>query len=173
MQNYLLQNYIKNMQNITIKKASIKDSNYLSVEYTEQQADGFSSIKKECKIPVHNDLKVAFSKLNYHLANLSFQRITNGSIDADSISCKGFSIGGSGDNEGVTLIGLRTLENEKILNISSPFQRFSDDFYYYELMKDLIQELEECKHEVKLYLFEGKHEEDNQLALFEELEEIQ
>ena len=46
------------MNNITIKKASIKDNNYLSVEYTEQQADGFLIIKKDCKIPVHNDLKM-------------------------------------------------------------------------------------------------------------------
>ena len=161
------------MNGITIKKASIKDGSYLSVEYSEHQPDGFSSIKKECKIPVHPDLKLAFTKLDKHLAKLSFQYNKDGEINISSISCKGFTIGGSADSEGVTLIGTHTLPSDKVLNINSPFQRFDSDFYYYENMGDLIEELEECKQEVHAYLFEGKHEADNQLALFEELEEIE
>lgn len=172
-QNYSSQNYTINMQNITIKKASIKENNYLSVEYSEHQPDGFSSIKKECKIPVHTDLKLAFKELDKHLALLSYQYNQNGNLCIDNIACKGFSIGGSGDSEGVTLIGVRTLENDKILNINSPFQRFDSDFYYYELTSELIDAIDDCKREVYAYLFEGKHEEDNQLALFEELEETQ
>lgn len=112
------------MNNITIKKASIKDNNYLSVEYTEQQADGFLIIKKDCKIPVHNDLKNAFTELDKHLAILSYQHTFSGNIDDNNISCRGFSLGGSMENEGVTLIGMRKLENDKVLNINSPFQKY-------------------------------------------------
>jgi hypothetical protein len=159
--------------NTTIKKAQIKDGNYLSVEYTEQQADGFSTIKKDCKIAVHIDLKNAFKELDKHLANLSYQHDDKGDLCTNTISCKGFSIGGSGDSEGVTLTGVRTLENDKILNISSPFQRFDSDYFDYDFISDLIDCLDKCKEEVNAYLFAGKHEEDNQLELFEELEEIE
>lgn len=125
------------MQNVTIKKAQIKDGNYLSVEYSESLPDGFSSIKKECKIPVHPDLKLAFAKLDRHLSALSFQYNANGVITLD-ISCKGFSIGGSGESEGVTLIGTRILPSDKVLNINSPFQRFDSDFYDYESKKCML-----------------------------------
>ena len=159
--------------NVTIKKAAIKDGNFLSVEYTEQQPDGFSTIKKDCKIPVHADLKQAFRKLDVHLASLGFQFDKNGEVPVSKITCKGFTIGGSGDNEGVTLSGVYVLPNDKTLNITSPFQRFADDFYEYEHMDELMEVLNECENEVHEYLFNGKHEEDNQLALFPELEEAE
>lgn len=170
-QNHLSSNCIK-MNNVTIKKASIKDGNYLSVEYTEFKPDGVSKFSQDCKIPVHQDLKMAFAVLDDHLENLSFQRDKKGKIETDAISCKGFTIGGSGESEGVTLTGIRTLESDKILNISSPFQRFDGDFYEYKQTEELIEALDTCKSEVLAYLFEGKHEEDNQMSIpFEELEE--
>ena len=162
------------MNNVTIKKASIKDGNYLSVEYTEFKPDGISKFNQDCKIPVHTDLKTAFAELDIHLANMSFQRDKKGKIDTDTISCKGFSIGGNGESEGVTLTGIRTLESDKTLNISSPFQRFDGDFFEYKQMDELIDALDKCKFEVMAYLFDGKHEEDNQMSIpFEELEEAQ
>jgi len=157
--------------NTTIKKAQLKDNSFLSVEYSEQQADGFSVIKKECKIPVHQDLKDAFKELDKHLADLSFQHDRSGNLCTIDISCKGFTISGNGDNEGVTLTGVRILENDKVLNINSPFQRFDSDYYGYESTADLIYCLDKCKEEVNAYLFAGKHADDNQLELFEELEE--
>ena len=160
------------MNNVTIKKATIKDNNYLSVEYTEQQPDGFSTIKKECKIPVHDDLKLAFSALSNHLANLTFQHDKKGKLCYESTACKGFSIGGNGDSEGVTLTGVRTLDSDKSLNISSPFQRFDSDLFDYKHMDDLIEKINICKYEVIEYLFNGKHAPENQLAMpFDELEE--
>ena len=160
------------MNNVTIKKASIKAINFLSVEYTEFKPDGISKFSQNCKIPVHSDLKMAFAGLDDHLANLSFQRDKKGKIDIEAISCKGFSIGGTGESEGVTLTGVRTLESDKTLNISSPFQRFDGDFYEYKQMDELIEALDKCKFEVLAYLFEGKYEEDNQMSIpFEELEE--
>jgi hypothetical protein len=159
------------MQGIIIKKASIKDNNYLSVEYTEQQADGFSTIKKECKIPVHLDLITAFAQLDMHLTQLCYQYDYNGNFDEANVSYKAFTISGSADNEGVVLIGSRKLENDKLLNINSPFQKFKDDFFFYEFTDDLYRKLNNCKVEVIAYLLEGKHNESKQLELFIELEE--
>ncbi len=159
------------MQNVSIKKATIKDNNYLSVDYTEFKPDGVSKFSQECKIPVHDDLKLAFAALSNHLANLTFQYDKKGKMSYQEISCKGFSIGGSGDNEGVVLSGIRNLESDKTLNITTPMQRFESDFYEYKHMEDLMEKLDTCKEEVNAYLFEGKHAPENQLALFEELEE--
>lgn len=83
------------------------------------------------------------------------------------ISCSGFSIGGSGDSEGVTIFGVRELSNGKKLNIVSPFTRWDDDYTY---AFDLAQIVEECKGEVYLYLFENKHQPETQLDMFDEEE---
>lgn len=91
---------------------------------------------------------------------------------ARSISCVGFSIGGDGGHEGVTLIGSRTLANGKVLNLVSPFQKWSDDNYNYAHSFELSEIIEECKGEVAAYLFEGKHAPDKQMTLaFEEEEQ--
>jgi hypothetical protein len=158
------------MNNITIKSASLKDNQYLNVGYSEQQPDGFSDIKKQCKIPVHPDLKDAFKSLDAHLAALTFQHDKKGKVDFPSISCNSFSIT---DNGGVVLSGTRTLTSDKDLNLSSPSQKLDGDFYDYKDTEDLMLSIEVCKTEILAYLFEGKHEEDNQLALFPELEEAQ
>lgn len=190
------------MSNITIKKAKIKDSLFLEVEYSEQQEDGVNSVKKDCTAPVHDDLKLAFKKLNIHLALLCHQVNTATGKGAINILkafeeevthqldpeqeytftaagweivkahyCSGFTIGGSGDNEGVVLVGKRELSNGKTLNLVSPFHKWEEDAYPYAYISELGQIIEECKHEVHAYLFEGKHQPDAQLSLFEGDEE--
>lgn len=182
-------------KNITLKKAKIKDNLFLEVEYSEQAEDGTNTVKKDCSAPVHDDLKKAFKKLNIHLALLCEQviepskggiSVTKGLeaenailLDPDEdfaftkdgwqliskMACKGFTIGGSGDNEGVTLIGTRTLSNDKALNLVSPFTKWEEDYNPYSYSSELSQIIEECKHEVKEYLFNGKHQPDAQMSL--------
>ena len=154
---------------ITIKKAKVKEGRFLDVEYSEQTADGgFANVTKQCKAEVHPDLIRAFKELDMHLANLSYQG------DVGAIECTGFSISGSGDSAGVVLIGKRELPNDKVLNITTPFQRFEDDFFFYNDNEQMIDALGTAKTEVYSYLFEAKHKEDNQLSIeFEELEEIE
>ena len=62
----------------------------------------------------------------------------------------GFSIGGSGDNEGVTLIGQKKLSTEKILNITTPFEKWEGSEYSF--ISELADAIESCKHEVEQYL---------------------
>ncbi len=167
-------------QNVTIKKAKLKDDLFLEAEYSEVVKDGSNTVKKDCTAPVHDDLKAAFRKLDIHLGILCQQcvldqegiewEITEDNLDMDvkNITCRGFTIGGSGDSEGVTLIGFRILSNDKILNLVSPFQKWDDINAPYEFVNELGEIIEECKHEVKEYLFNDKHAPEAQLDLFEQ-----
>lgn len=186
------------MANVTIKKAKIKDSLFLTAEYSEVIAAGTKSISEDFTAPVHEDLKRAFKKLTIHLRLLTGQvneatgksalhadydpertlvlfdpdmdfQFTEKDWDIiDSLYCAGFSIGGSGDSEGVTLIGRRTIREGKVLNLVSPFQKWENDSFDYPHSSELSQVIAECIGEVKLYLFEGKHQPDIQISLFDQ-----
>ena len=182
------------MAEVTIKKAKIKDNLYLEVEFSEVVKDGTNEVKKVCTAHIHDDLRLAFRRLNTHMALLTEQAIETAKkavpvcygddeerqrevqhfkfddrnlAIAKETACSGFTIGGTGDHEGVTLIGRRTLTAARILNLVSPFLKWTDDIYDYKHLDDLSEIIEACKGEVKLYLFEGKHAPDNQLKLFE------
>lgn len=138
--------------NITIKKAKIKDSNFLEVEYEERVLMGHNDVKKTCDAIVHDDMKNAFAKLSQHIENIcELPNHTN-------ISAKGFTIGGSGDHEGVCLFGSSSLDLG-VMNIVTPFIKWDGDYSY---ASELGQVIEECKAEVTAYLFEGKRQPDAQ-----------
>ena len=86
-----------------------------------------------------------------------------GDLDGFNVNCHGFTIGGSGDHEGVCLVGYRGLDSGKYLNLVSPFTKWSDEEYEY--ISELGQIIEECKHEVRLYMFEGKYKPEAQQEL--------
>lgn len=189
------------MGQITINKAKIKDNLFLTAEYSEVISAGTKSISEDFTAPVHDDLKKAFKKLTIHLALLTGQVLTDfdNGIEAtfdtervlslydpeadfkfsesgwniiDNTYCSGFTIGGNGDSEGVTLVGRRLLANGKTLNLVSPFQKWEGDNYNYSWISELSEIISECRGEVHLYLFEGKHQPDTQLSLFDEPETV-
>jgi len=86
----------------------------------------------------------------------------------DNTTCTGFSIGGSGDSEGVTIYGRRELGNGKVINLVAPFQKWDNDSFNYGNTSDLSEIIEAARYEVHQYLFEGKHAPDMQLSLFDE-----
>lgn len=183
---------------IQIKKAKIKSHIFLEAEYSEPILDGVTQVKKDCTAPVHDDLKKAFRRLDIHLAFLCEQAkpstdkkalsITAAFPDDETVTrldpgeefrcllpdwhiinnttCSGFSVGGNGETEGVSLFGVRVLSNGKKINIVTPFTKWADD---YQFVGELIELIEECKAEVYSYLFENKHQPDNQPSLFEEM----
>lgn len=162
-------NELQNIQRpgIKIKKASIKDGLFLDVEYDETLADSAATVKKSCKAPIHDDLKNAFSKMDVHLCTLSEQYDEGGHTDDGNVTAKGFVIGGSGDHEGVTIIGGRNVD-AGYLNLVAPFTKWDSD---YEYISELGEIVEECKNEVMLYLFENKHQPEAQLEMEFENEE--
>lgn len=145
---------------INIKKAKMMDDLFLYVEYSDESA----TVKRDCKDPIHDDLKFQFRKLDDHLSRLCEQYNERGELDTFNVNCKGFTIGGSGDHEGVCLIGYRGFDTGKCLNLVSPFQKW-DDSENYEYVGELAEIIEACKYEVMQYLFEGKHQPSSQMEL--------
>lgn len=150
-----LANMMKAYGNITIKKAKLKDSMFLEVEYEERVQLGHNDVKKICDAVVHDDMKAAFKKLSNHIENIC--ELSNHS----DITAKGFTIGGSGDHEGVCLFGSSTLDLG-VMNIVTPFVKWDSDYHG---ISELGEVIEECKAEVLAYLFESKHQPNAQTSL--------
>ena len=155
---------------ITIKKAKIEDRT-LEVELLETvtvegAGTATNEIIKKCKTLVHDDLIARFDKLKIHLVKIcDFKKadmITQDNAEEFNLNdlaeyqIKGFSIGGDDESEGVVLIGSRTFDSGKVLNIVTPFTKFSDDVDEYELASELAQDIEAAKYEVEQYLFAEK-----------------
>jgi hypothetical protein len=153
------------MSNVTIKKAKIINGDNLAVTYTEEVGKDTNKVNLECSARIHPDLRTAFAKLDEHLAELCEQYDEGGDLCRMQISSTGFSIGGSGDHEGVVLIGQRALDSGKVLNLTSPFEKWEDEAGTYGNIDDLSLAIEECISEVNAYLFDGKHAPDAQLSL--------
>lgn len=156
---------------IRIKKASIKDELFLYVEYSEElQGHSKKETKLSCTVPVHEDLKAAFTKLHRHLAIISDYKDAPKKSTAfhetefPKFGVRGFSIGGNDENEGVTISGY--MEGKYgMVNINTPFTKFEGAEYPF--LSELYDDVEDCKDEVEKYLFEGKRAPEKQLELFD------
>lgn len=151
---------------IEITKAKINSVGYLEVEYKEsvELKDG-EVIKvegsKKCLYDPHQDLFNEFDKLKIHLARLCEQELTmtgvnkEGDIEYDLTKFKvtGYVIGGSGEHEGVTLIGRKQLAGGKVLNLIAPFTKWESEHEdAYANAYELEQQIKKCGEEVILYL---------------------
>ena len=167
------------MSNVKIKKAKIKDDIFLEVEYTEElPGHGKKDMKLTCTVPVHEDLKNAFKKLDKHLALLCEEidlpaKVKN--IDEwvpdelSSFAVRGFTIGGNDDTEGCTLGGIKWGVYGSF-SLNSPFQKYSTSEYKY--IDALASDIQDCLYEVDEYLFKGKRAPEQQLAMdFDDAEE--
>lgn len=158
------------MHNVTIKTGKIKDELFLIVEFTEMlPGHGKKDIKQSSTVPVHEDLKEAFNRLLPHLAVLCDELKVKGKDihkwdDASlaNYTVIGFTIGGSDDSEGVTLIGSKH-NSYGIVNLNTPFTKFSADGYGY--VDQLRSDIDLCIQEIEEYLFEGKRAPDAQLEM--------
>ncbi len=163
-----------------IRQATIVDGHKLNVQWTVEIPNGVDTTTKKCSAPVHDDMRNAFAKLRDHLGLLCFQPISekNPAHKEDKaqpalicpISVTGFKISGNEETEGVTIFGSRTLPNAKEIDLQSPVQKWYGDIFEYEKSDELAEIIQECVGEVELYLFEGKHQPDNQLSLFDQEE---
>ena len=163
-------------RNITIKKAKVKDGLFLDAEYTEELVGhGTKTTKLSCTVPVHDDLKEAFIKLHTHLAFLCDEvSIESSEVEVETLSLPGFgarsfTIGGTGDNEGVVISGYKEGEYG-IVNLNTPFLKYDNDNYPFT--SELSAAIDMCIYEVKQYLFHGKKAPDQQLELEFETQEI-
>ena len=148
-----------------IKKVKIKDRT-LTVDMdevvTNENGSVTNEVTKKCAYLAHEDLLIAFKSLIPHLVKIcDFKGSEN--IFEDNIArfeafpeynITGFSIGGSDDYSGVTIIAQREFASGKVLNIVTPFQTFSD--IDYPLGDELSLAVEACISEVHSYLFDNK-----------------
>jgi hypothetical protein len=187
------------MSEVKIKKAKLVSDLFLYVEYEEKDKDGkLKSKTEDSEIPVHDDLKNAIQKLHKHLALLCEEVSIKGrpktieEFDSEALylkvdksvddisdeepearqskfTAKSFSIGGNGENEGVTISGMKKLKTGKVVNLNTPFTKWSDTEYPF--IDDLSADIETCYYEVEQYLFHNKRAPEQQLSLFPETEE--
>lgn len=157
------------MSSVKIKKASIKDSLFLNVEYSEfLHEHSKKETKLSCTVPIHEDLKNAFSRLHRHLAILcDEEKVPKNSAafqiaEFEKFGVRGFSIGGSDESEGVTVSGFKE-GKFGIVNLNTPFTKFESEDYPF--LSELTGDVDDCIMEVEQYLFEGKRAPEKQLEL--------
>ena len=156
------------MNSVKIKKAKIKDSLFLEVEYTEDlPGHSKKDTKLTCTVPVHADLIESFAKLPRHLYILCDQLKDNGDTifsyeEVEKYDVSGFTITGNDESEGCALSGSKKVDYG-VVNLNSPIQKFSTSEY--PLINDLSTDIAACIFEVEQYLFEGKKAPEQQLDL--------
>lgn len=157
------------MSNVKIKKASIKDSLFLNVEYSEfLEGHSKKETKLSCTVPIHEDLRTSFEKLHKHLAILCDEEKAPKNSSAfqnatfEKFGVRGFSIGGSDESEGVTVSGFKE-GKYGMVNLNTPFTKFESEDYPF--LTELTGDVDECISEVEAYLFDGKRAPESQLEL--------
>jgi SpoU rRNA methylase family enzyme len=169
---------------IQVKKASIKNSLFLAYEYDQSINSTKNIIKTSSDAPIHDDLRDAFSALIPHFAFICEEiketdckeRLESPEEELSEehpllkYKVSGFSIGGQGDSEGVTISGSKRLESGSILNLNTPFLKF-EDVKDYVFMPELRESIDILKSEVYEYL-EGKQAPSKQPSMNFEEEEL-
>lgn len=156
------------MENATneIVKAAIKNDR-CEVTYKESfnEANYTNEVSKKSSQIVHADMRKAYSRLILHLI-VACEQPEAGQINDENIHeldleqfnnyvVTGYSIGGSDENSGVTIIGQKLLKSGQVLNLISPFIKF-EDLEAYPLAGELFNDVAGCNYEVEEYLFNGK-----------------
>lgn len=144
-----------------ILKAKVTKDNTLIATYKNENGD---TVTIEGKNLVTKDLTNSFSDLVPHLTFLCEQkeaahleRMDELPDDIYSIlEVSGYTVGGSNDSLGVTLIGKRFLKSKKILNLCAPFTMFNNENEEYTYAFELNLAIEACNYEVEQYLFNKK-----------------
>ncbi|MGV8136516.1 MAG: hypothetical protein AB2L20_15005 [Mangrovibacterium sp.] len=151
---------------IEIIKASIKNDR-CEVTYKEifKEANYSNEVSKKCEQVVHADMRKAFDRLKLHLISVCEQpeavEITSENLyelDLEQFPnyvITGYTIGGSDESAGVTIIGQKLLSSGSVLNLISPFVKF-EDLENYQLAGELYADIQACDWEVSEYLFSEK-----------------
>ena len=160
----------------TIIKVVIHKGEFLKVSFNQNIPGGKDKNNRECGARIHPDLVNAFGALDIHLANLTFQRNSEGYIDSAAVHCSGYEMDLKDENGiKVKLLGARHLESNKTLDLVSPKQNILEtgiEIYEYAGREDLDKALRVCDEEVRAYLFEGKHAEEPQISMDLDTEEV-
>lgn len=144
-----------------ILKAKVTKDNTLVATFKNEHDD---TVTIEGKNLVTKDLLQTFSALVPHITFLCEQREAYRLERMDELPSEiytnlevtGYSIGGSADSEGITLIGKRFLGTKKVLNLCAPFTMFENENEEYTYAFELKEAIDACSYEVQEYLFNQK-----------------
>jgi hypothetical protein len=131
-----------------IAKANLRKGTYLFVELDDNSKEGGMTYKDEAS----PKLLKAFQKLNRHLCSLTEQYDNTGQLDYDMVVCRGYSLKGSEEKEGVTLTGLRTIASGRTITLNSPFMIVDIAESDYSEMKQLVEAVTGCRDEIKKFM---------------------
>lgn len=158
-----------NQDENTIIKVVIHKGEFLKVSFNQNIPGGKDENSRKCGARIHPDLVDAFGALDVHLANLTFQRNSDGNIDSAAVHCSGYELDLKDENGiKVKLLGARHLESNKTLDLESPKQNILEtgiEIYEYNQREELDAALRKCDEEVRFYLFDGKHAEEVQMQM--------
>lgn len=167
-------------ENVTITGGHLKDDMFCHYSYTMEVADGITdNINRKSQRPIHDDMKSAFRKLNPHLAviceevhNLEIkdielvpvrpqdQPLDEWEKKLDGIDKKlyafvvsGIQFQGTGENEGVVLIGKKKLSTGDWVELTTPRIVWETSSYYF--LNELRIAADDVAEEIKQYM-EGK-----------------
>lgn len=161
---------------IEIKSAKVKSDLFLAYSYTQKEEHRVNNHDTKSDAPIHPDLRHAFNNLVPHLILLAGQTMKEDAVSIlsnesetteemlENYKVTAFTIGGSGESEGVTITGYKILANGKKINLNTPFTKFHDDNDSYAYDSELIKTIEDLKEEVLAYM-SGKQAESNQTAM--------
>jgi hypothetical protein len=156
------------MSDVKIKKAKIKDDLFLEGEYTETlPGHSKKDSKFSCTVPIHDDLKAAFTKLDKHLAILCDEVKTPkekdfANAEFPGFTVRSFSVGGNDEHEGVTVSGFKEGKYGTV-NLNTPHTKWESEDYPFATQ--LSEDVEACIYEVDQYLFNEKRAPEKQLEM--------
>lgn len=154
-----------------ITKVKITKENTLTVTYIDTDKN---TVTVDGNNIVHGDMKAAFKNLVGHMAILcELREAKENSLpdelkDLSTVEVTGYSIGGTDEDEGVTLIGKRFLQSKKVLNLIAPFTKYNNDNEEYPFAFELMNAIEACNYEAEQYLTAKKWAIVQQELQFEE-----
>lgn len=148
---------------IKVTKAKVKNSQ-LELAYNRIDSNNSATVEVTEKLPyiVHPDLTTTFIKLRKHLAKLCDLR--EGDIlkednfeefpaeELSNLFVTSFTVSGDDESEGVVITGGKKLVSGKIINLNTPFTRFTDEVDPYLFESDLFVDIQGCIYEIEEYL---------------------
>lgn len=159
-----IKNQLKQQMKTKIHKIKIKDGCAI-VDYDEVSEEGkVTEVTKKCPYLVTDDFKNALDRFKAHLAKICDLKEAGWISDEDlsyeketleTIKVTGIVISGSDESEGVVIIGQKEI-GSKVLNLVSPFTKFTDDHEPYPHEHQLYEDAIHACYEAELYLFENK-----------------
>lgn len=165
---------------IVIKGAALKDI-FCHYSYDHTVAPNVvNSVNIKSAVPIHDDMKMKFKFLRNHLAAIC-EELTDDQMEnfkaghfhqdmAEWFSVYAFRIQGTGDNEGAVLIGEKTLSTGDTVKLETPLIKWDSDKYH--LPYELRMAIDDCVHEVELYMQGKQAPAYVQTGLFDENEAV-